>query len=87
MKAQRLMAGMVVTSVAAMAGCGLSEGDTYTLYRNSVITQDARMHVASFDAAEGGRYNNENCQHAMRLLQEQPDVHVRFWCEKGPYKR
>lgn len=87
MKAQRLMSGMVVTSVVAMAGCGVSEGDTYTLYRNSVITQDARMHVASFDTDEGGRYNNENCQHAMGLLQAQPDVQVRFWCEKGRYRK
>lgn len=87
MKTQQMIALVAVPCIAVLASCGVSEGDTYTLYRNSVITQDARMHVASFDTAEGNRYNSENCQHAMELLQAQPDVKVRFWCEKGRYRK
>lgn len=72
---------------ALMAGCGASDGDSYTLYRTSVFSQNARMHVASFDADEDGKYNDENCQQAQQLFQAQAGVSVRFWCEKGRYRK
>lgn len=87
MTARGLIAGAAVGYIAALTGCGVSDGDTYTLYRSSVIVQDARLHVASFDTAEGGKYNNENCQQAQELFQGDPKVHVRFWCEKGRFKK
>ena len=36
---------------------------------------------------EGDQYNAANCTLASNLLQEQPRNLIRFWCEKGPYKK
>jgi hypothetical protein len=57
------------------------------LYRNSAMDDGARIHVATFDANETEAYNRENCEHARELLQQQPGILTRFWCEKGPYRR
>lgn len=56
-----------------------------TLYRTSLIIENARMHVATFNADAGGGYNWENCLIAAKLFQSQPDVKTYFWCEKGEY--
>lgn len=63
--------------------------NAYTLYRNSALPNgaDFRIHVASFDAREGDSYNRENCDLARSLFQAQPGVTVRFWCEKGRYRK
>ncbi len=45
-----------------------------------------RIHVASFDAADGEKYNQENCATVLDLMQRQEGVKVRFWCEKGRYR-
>jgi hypothetical protein len=63
------------------------DGDTYTLYRTSVVMPDARLHVATFDAKDGEKYNNGNCQTARELFQAQPGVKTRFWCEKGRFRQ
>lgn len=67
----------------ALAGCG-EQSSTYTLYRSSV-TGPMRIHVATFDARDGGDYNRENCQVAQSLFQAQPGVAVRYWCKVGNY--
>ena len=61
----------------------------YTLYRSSSASsmQDARLHIATFDAAAGTQYNRENCLIAAQLFQQQPGVIVRYWCEVGRYQR
>ena len=69
---------------ATLAGC---TDTSYTLYRNSVIDQGLRVHVASFNAADGEAYNRENCDIAARLFQQQPGVTVKYWCEKGAYRK
>ena len=56
-----LLAGLV--SALILAGCG-GDSATYTLYRNSVIEANLRIHVATFDAAESEGYNRENCEQA-----------------------
>lgn len=61
--------------------------DTYTLYRNGVGDPNMRLHVASFDTADGEAYNRENCDIAAKLFQQQDGVTTRFWCEKGKYKK
>lgn len=66
----------------AVTGC-LDGGDTYTLYRNSVLVHSMRIHVATFDADDKGAYNQENCRLAQDLFQAQEGVTTRFWCEKG----
>jgi hypothetical protein len=69
-----------------VAACGPSE-TIETLYRNSLLDENARIHVATFDAAESRAYNQENCRQAQELFQAQPGVRTRFWCEAGRYRR
>lgn len=71
-----------------LAGCSRAgDGETYTLYRNSVLDNTARYHVATFDSADGDKYNQRNCDLARMLFQEQPGVRTRFWCENGPFRK
>ena len=67
-----------------LLGCG--DGTAYTLYRTSVVMENARLHVATFDAADGAPYNNENCLSARDLFQQEPAVKTTFWCEKGKFR-
>lgn len=77
---------LVLTLVLAAAAC--SQGSTYTLYRNSVLNDGMWLHIATFDARDGEKYNRENCTIAAELFQSQPGVKVRYWCEKkGTYKQ
>jgi len=66
---------------------GSSDTDVFTLYRNSVTNENMRIHVATFDAAEKEEYNRGNCEQAQVLFQAQPGVKVKFWCEKGRYRK
>jgi len=68
-----------------LAACGNSE--PYTLYRGSPVMENARIHIATFDAKEKESYNMENCQIAAELFKKQPGVTVKYWCEKGSYKK
>jgi|UniRef100_UPI00404842D9 hypothetical protein len=72
--------------VLLLTACG---DNTYTLYRNSATSggESRRMHVATFDAKDGEAYNMGNCQIAEELFQKQPGVTVKFWCEKGVFKK
>ena len=69
-----------------LTGCGDS---TYTLYRSSSTTggESWRLHIATFDAKEDEAYNMGNCQIAQELFQKQPGISVRYWCEKGNFKK
>ncbi|MGJ4748188.1 hypothetical protein ACQV5M_17645 [Leptospira sp. SA-E8] len=67
--------------------CNLLWENTYTLYRDSVLDSNARIHVATFDAEESGDYNKENCNLAKNLFLKQEGVKTNFWCEKGMYKK
>lgn len=60
---------------------------TYTLYRTQVRDENARTHVATFDASGGQDYNKGNCEIAQELFQKQPGVTVKYWCEKGEFKK
>lgn len=73
--------------VASCGGSGASDGKTYALYRNSVTDENMRIHVATFDAADGETYNRGNCAQAQMLFQAQPGVKTKFWCEKGAFKK
>jgi hypothetical protein len=75
--------------IAGVTLLGCDNAVTYTLYRNSVVMEDARIHVATFDAADASaeQYNNENCQAARDLFQQQPGVRTEFWCEKGRFRQ
>lgn len=66
----------------------LYHGDTYTLYRDSPVFRDMpqRVHVATFNTAEGGTYNDENCRHAAILFNRQNGIVTTFWCEQGEFR-
>ena len=78
-----------VTWIAIAVGCSVGSPDihVFTLYRNSVTNESMRIHVATFDAAEKEEYNRGNCEQAQLLFQAQPGVKVKFWCEKGRYRK
>lgn len=77
----------IVGFMAALTGtAGAAENAPYTLYRGSVMPDVKRIHVATFDSANGQAYNQENCTIAAGLFKEQPGVTVRYWCEPGRYK-
>ena len=65
----------------------VSDDHVYTLYRNSVVDKNMRMHVATFDANEGEDYNRGNCEIAQMLFQGQLGVKTKFWSEKGRYRK
>jgi hypothetical protein len=73
---------VIINSVALA-----SNDDVYTLYRDSAVrNSQTRIHIATFDSADGEDYNKTNCFIAADLFQKQPGVSVRYWCEKGRYK-
>lgn len=84
---------MILVLVAPAAGQTDDENSIATLYRSSVVEENARHHVATFDADTKGDPNNTvfdhnwgNCLIAAELFQNQPGVRVRYWCEKGRYR-
>lgn len=83
---RKLTKGSLIVAISfALAGCG--DGESFTLYRNSVLDPNMRLHVASFNAVDGEAYNRENCDIAAKLFQQQDGIKTRFWCEKGSYRK
>ena len=79
---QQLWVMAVFSLIACTPG-----GGNFTLYRNSAVDEKMRIHVASFDSLDGAAYNSENCKVAEELFKNQPNVTVRYWCEKGSYAK
>lgn len=79
--------GFLVSSVLSLGltACS-SSAPVFTLYRNSAIDPAMRIHVASFDTANAGTYNQENCWLAQTLFAAQPGIKTRFWCEAGRFR-
>ena len=69
----------------ALLGC-FGKSDSFTLYRNSPTDRTTRIHIATFDAKDGEKYNAGNCDIAAGLFAQQAGVTVRYWCERGPFK-
>ena len=83
---------ILITALFALGACSGGGSDSYTLYRSGVGLPDLRIHVASFDTNQGSdeqfkTYNRDNCETAKQLFQSQPNVTVRYWCEKGAFKK
>ena len=77
-------------SAAVVIGCGSPRsGDSgaYTLYRTSVVSGVTRVHVATFDAKDGGAYNRENCEQVAGFYSAQLGIEARFWCEPGFFRQ
>lgn len=67
-----------------LAGC--DKPPIYTLYRNSPIDPNMRLHMATVDAADRSPgYNRENCDLMAEAMQNRPGVTVKYWCEQGPF--
>ena len=76
-----------MVAVACLASCSPQSGDVFTLYRNSPTDEFMRLQIATFDATEPGNYNQENCEITRSLFAAQPGIVVRYWCEKGRFKK
>ena len=86
----KITAITVVVTVATFAAFYFdksSHDETWTLYRNSPVAVETRIHVATFDASDGHEYNRDNCEIARSLFQGQPSVSVRYWCEQGQFRK
>lgn len=75
---------LLALALFSLSGC--NNDNRYTLYRASPLDQAMRIHMATFDAADGEAYNQENCQIVANLMKNQPGVTVNYWCEKGPFR-
>jgi hypothetical protein len=93
-KAEQLVRSLAVGCAVALLACARTSSDAvYTLVRSSAADQSTRssgpplrLHVATFDAAEGEGYNVANCEIARTLFESQPGVTVRYWCERGRFR-
>ena len=81
------MKKMIILISLFLQACSQSDSDTYALYRNSVLDEFARYHVATFDSKDGEKYNQGNCEIAKELFQKQDGVKTKFWCEKGVFRK
>lgn len=55
----------------------------YTLYRESVVP-GGRVHIATFDTAEGESFNRNTCEEVRDVILAAPDLPpYRYWCEQG----
>lgn len=81
----RLAILVMATAQAGFAQAG-PDSAIYTLYRTSVTDVTMRLHVATFDAADGQAYNRDNCAQAQQLFAAQAGVKVTFWCESGRFR-
>lgn len=83
----------VACLMTACSESDTSESQVFTLYRNVPSDKAFRVHVATFDsdhfdAAMSEFVNKKNCEQAQALFQGSPNwVGVKFWCEKGSFKK
>ena len=79
---------LLIGSAIALATSACSVGaGSFTLYRDSLLTTGARVHIATFDAEHGEAYNSKNCNLAASLFSAQAGVQTKFWCEKGDFRK
>ena len=95
MQSHLILRGSLLASLF-VAGCG-GNSAPYTLYRNSNLDANTRIHWATFDAGESSAaYNMNNCLMAAKLLNANMDAATQragsrrpprmgFWCEPGRY--
>ena len=62
-------AGDCLALVLVISGCGVTDSNTYPLYRSSVLDGVNRIHIATFDAEDGDDYS-EGCQAYADAIQE-----------------
>jgi hypothetical protein len=87
MRREPLIIVLLAGTFAAACSGSSAESESFALYRNSVTDENMRIHVATFDASDGEKYNRGNCEQAQQLFQAQPGVKTKFWCEKGRFRK
>ncbi len=80
-------ASIICASLPASSFGQVPDDQVYTLYRNSILDPNMRVHFATFDAVDREGYNFENCQQTQALIMAQKDEPKRFWCERGRFKK
>lgn len=65
--------------------------DVWTLYRDSEIAPNMRVHVATFDSAEraalnGPSYNQSSCNETADLYAANDPAGKTWWCEPGRFR-
>lgn len=91
-----MRAALIIACLAALSGCDApsqtqSQTDVWTLYRDSEITPNMRLHVATFDSAErafggGASYNQQSCMETADLYAANDPAHKNWWCEPGRFR-
>ena len=85
-----LLAAIIVLQSCNQVPLIQSKNDTtYTLYRNSILDANMRIHVATFDSEEGGKlnpdYNNASCRETAELYNKYDTAGKLWWCEVGKF--
>ena len=90
----RLVAAIVFGALftVACSDKGIHDIDVFTLYSNAPSDKFYRLHEATFDTHYGSEMNAHHCERVQQLLQrwyntETKTSDVKFWCEKGRYKK
>ncbi|MBE0627765.1 MAG: hypothetical protein IH606_23480 [Burkholderiales bacterium] len=96
---QSLIVFAAIAISLLLAACGEKDNPDeaiFTLYSSAPSDQFFRGHEATFDAylkSEDAFWNAKKCERVARLLQENwqaevsKTISVRFWCEKGRYRK
>lgn len=88
----------VVLGLAACSEQSFPESEVYTLYSSNYPTDVGRNGVATFDLANTPELNGQICQEAAELYQADfekrkrengwsANTKMRYWCEKGRFKK
>ena len=88
----------VASSLAACSDKSVRESEVYTLYSSNYPTDIGRSGVATFDLANIPELNGQICQEAADLYQADFEkrkkengwsttAKMRYWCEKGRFKK
>ena len=69
-----------------------SDDEVATLYRNSALGDHYRFHIGTFDSLEKSKkgrfdYNWGNCLIVSDAMQNRPGIDVKYWCEKGYFRK
>lgn len=84
---KRCLIAVLCLSILVLTSCGSDSAVIYTLYRNSPLDINMRIHMATFDAGDANStYNQENCSIVAELMQNRVGINVNYWCEQGEFR-
>ena len=92
----KLRSTAIALGVGAVAGAALTVAGTIllsarnsavTLYSDSPLIENERVHVATFDAYNDLEYNLGNCEISADLRMESATSNIKYWCEEGYFRK